>query len=488
MPIVDLIVFLVFTGGVVLFGASFYSKKRSADEFTAAGRSMPGWVVGMSIFAAYVSSISYIANPGKAYMTDWNPFVFSLSIPIASYFASKYFVPFYRSMHSVSAYSFLEERFGVWARLYCNLCYLLTQMARIGAIVYLLALPMNQLFGWDIKTVIVITSIAIALYSVMGGLKAVIWTDAIQAIILIGGAIICIGVIMFEMPEGPGQIFSIAMEHNKFSLGSLGASVSESTFWVCLVYGIFINLQNFGIDQNYVQRYITAKDDKQAKFSAWFGGMLFVPISAFLFFIGTALFSYVQASPGMLPEGITGDKVFPWFIVNKLPQGLTGLMIAAIFAAGMSSIASSITTSSTIVLTDYYQRFFNKNATNKQSMIVLYSTNACVTVIGILVAFAFMSVESALDAWWALSSIFGGGMLGLFLLGYVSQKTRNVDAAIGVVCGTLVVIWISVSKFFFGSLTAFQSPFHANLAIVLGTSTVFLVGFLVNKLFFNHKK
>lgn len=154
MSIIDTIVFLIFTGGVVLLGCSFFSKKRTSDEFTSAGRSLPGWVVGMSIFATYVSSISYLAYPGKAYMADWNAFVFSLSIPIASYFAARYFVPFYRNLDSVSAYSFLEKRFGTWARFYASICYLLTQIARMGSILYLLALPMNALLGWDIKAII----------------------------------------------------------------------------------------------------------------------------------------------------------------------------------------------------------------------------------------------------------------------------------------------------------------------------------------------
>ena len=169
MHIVDLIVFLVFTCGVMLLGCSFFKKKTSSDEFTSAGRSLPGWVVGMSIFATYVSSISYLGNPGMAFAGDWNAFVFSLSIPVASYFAAKYFVPFYRNMGSVSAYSFLEERFGPWARMYASMCYLLTQIARMGSILFLLALPMNSLMGWNIPLVIVVTSIAIIVYSMMGG-------------------------------------------------------------------------------------------------------------------------------------------------------------------------------------------------------------------------------------------------------------------------------------------------------------------------------
>ena len=224
MHIIDINVFLLFTGGVVAFGCSFFKKKGTSEEFTSAGRSLPGWVVGMSIFATYVSSISYLGYPGKAFSGDWNAFVFSLSIPIASYFAARYFVPFYRSQDSISAYSFLENRFGPWARIYASSCYLLTQIARTGSILYLLALPMNVLLGWHIQTIIVVTSVAIVLYSMLGGMKAVIWTEAIQGIILIGGALVCMFILLFDMPGGPVQTFSIAMEDGKFSVGSCGSS------------------------------------------------------------------------------------------------------------------------------------------------------------------------------------------------------------------------------------------------------------------------
>ena len=466
MHIIDIIVFLLFTGGVVAFGCSFFKKKGTSEEFTSAGRSLPGWVVGVSIFATYVSSISYLGYPGKAFSGDRNAFVFSLSIPIASYFAARYFVPFYRSQDSISAYSFLENRFGPWARIYASSCYLLTQIARTGSILYLLALPMNVLLGWHIQTIIVVTSVAIVLYSMLGGMKAVIWTEAIQGIILIGGALVCMFILLFDMPGGPVQTFSIAMEDGKFSLGSFGSSLSESTFWVCLIYGIFTNLQNYGIDQSYVQRYHTAKNEKEAKFSALFGGYLFIPVSAVFFMIGTGLYAFYKVHPGILPDGVGADYVFPFFIVNELPVGLTGLLIASIFAAGMSTIATSVTSSSTIILTDYYQRF-RKHAGNRERMLVLKLSSVGVGVAGILVAFAFMSVQSALDAWWALASIFSGGMLGLFLLGYISRKARNFDAVLGVVCGVILVCWIVISPFV-----------HANLAIVFGTLLIFLVGFL----------
>lgn len=506
MQLIDIIVFIAFTLGVVIFGCSFFKKGSSADEFTSAGHSIPGWVVGMSIFATYVSSISYIGYPGKAFAANWNAFVFSLSIPIASYFAAKYFVPFYRHSGSVSAYTFLEEKFGAWARLYASACYLLTQIARMGSILYLLAVPMYILMGWNIHVVIIATSIGIIIYSMLGGLKAVIWADAIQGIILIGGALFCLGLLMFQMPEGPLQIFDVAAnspEGNKFSLGALSMDLTTSTFWVCLIYGVFINLQNYGIDQNYVQRYHAAKTDKDAKFSALFGGYLFIPVSALFFLIGSALYSYYQVGVAELPAEIAAkpDYVFPYFIVHGLPVGLRGLLIASIFAAGMSTVSTSVTSAATIILTDYARPFFLKarqvkdrithHSPEHQSehrrleLAIVRLSSVVVGILGVIVAIAMLSVESIIDAWWTLSSIFSGGMLGLFLLGCIPQKINRWAAFIGCVFGVFVIAWISLAEMW--NLPGIH--LHPYLAIVLGTMTIFIIGFLITFLVKgNHKE
>ena len=486
MNSIDLAIFLVFTFGVVVFGCSFYSKNNTSAEFTQAGRSLPGWVVGMSIFATYVSSISYIGYPGKAFASNWNAFVFSLSIPIASYFAARYFVPFYRKGGSVSAYTFLEKKFGRWARLYASACYLLTQIARMGSILYLLAVPMHILMGWNLHMVIVATSVAIIIYSMLGGLKAVIWADAIQGIILIGGALLCLGILCFSMPEGPGQVFDLAIhspEGNKFSLGAFTSDLTTSTFWVCLIYGIFINLQNYGIDQNYVQRYHAAKTDRDARFSALFGGYLFIPVSALFFLIGSALYSYYTAHPGLLPADIAAkpDYVFPFFIVNGLPVGLRGLLIASIFAAGMSTVSTSVTSAATIILTDYYKPFV-KHSSERRDVMVLRVSSCIVGIIGIIVAIAMLSVESIIDAWWKLSSIFSGGMLGLFLLGILPRRIGRWAALIGCVAGIAVIAWISLAGLY--DLPGIH--LHEYLAIVIGTTTIFIVGFFLSYLIKGH--
>jgi solute:Na+ symporter, SSS family len=325
----------------------------------------------------------------------------------------------------------------------------------------------------------------------LGGIKAVIWTDAIQGIVLIGGALVCSIIIMFSMPEGPSQVFTIALEHNKFSLGSFGLSLTEATFWVMLIYGLFINLQNYGIDQNYVQRYMTTKSEKEAKSSALFGSLLYIPVSLMFFFIGTALFAYFQASPDMLPADLqsmdAADRVFPYFIVNVLPTGLTGLLIASVFAAGMSTVSTSVNSSATIILTDYYKRYVNPSATNKQSMKVLYGSSVVFGVLGVSVGTAMISVKSALDAWWMLASIFSGGMLGLFLLGYFVQKAKNVNAAIGAAIGVLVILWMSLSPLYLKD-SGWENPFHPNLTIVFGTTVIFLVGFLLAQLGWGKKE
>jgi solute:Na+ symporter, SSS family len=485
LKLLDLIVFFIYMGGITLFGASFYSKNKSSSSFTLGNNNFPVWVVTMSIFATFVSSISFLGLPGNAYQTNWNAFVFSLSLPIASYMAVKFFVPIYRKLNSPSAYSFLEQKFGLWARVYVSACYLLTQIMRIGTILYLLALPVNALFGWDIMLIIGVTGLVVMVYSLLGGIQAVMWTDAIQGIVLIGGALVCLGYIFFAMPEGPGQVFTIAAENDKFSLGSFGASLSESTFWVVLIYGIFINLQNYGIDQNYVQRYMASSSEAEAKRSALWGGMLYLPVSMLFFLIGTALFAYYRVFPDTLPVELhdlaKSDRVFPFFIVDVLPDGLTGLMIASIFAAGMSTISTGINSSSTVVLVDYYQRFAKREVSERESMRVLYLTTFLISIIGIGIGFAMINVKSALDAWWKLASVFSGGMLGLFLLGAFVEKVSRKGAILGVILGVILILWMSLTPLFWtdGPMQAYASSFHSYLAIVFGTMVLFLTGFLV---------
>lgn len=485
ITLLDYLVFFLFVGGVALFGCSFYFRSRKgAAAFTAAEGALPAWVVGMSIFATFVSSISFLGLPGDAFRTNWNPFVFSLSIPLATWLAAKVFIPLYRSMNSVSAYHYLELRFGYWARCYVAVCYLLTQLARVGSILLLLALPLNTMFGWDIATIIVCTGIVTLVYTLLGGIAAVVWTDAVQGIILIIGAVACAAILTFSMPEGPSQLFAIAAAHGKFSLGSFGASLTEPTFWVVLVYGLFVNMQNYGIDQNYVQRYMTTRSTAEAVKSTLFGGLLYIPVSLVFVYIGTALFAYYTARPGLLPAGTPSDQVFPWFIVHGLPTGLTGLVIASLFSAGMSTVATSINSSATIVLTDFVKRLSKCPLSDKASMRVLYATSLVVGTLGVGMGLLMMRIDGVLAAWWKLASIFSGGMLGLFLLGVVCRNVRRAHAVLAVVLGLAIIAWMSLSPLIDAgpSLCCLRSGLHTYLTIVVGTTVIFLTGFLLTAL------
>ena len=480
LPGLDTAVLVGYLAAVVGFGCWFVRKARTPEDFMVAGRSMPGWAVGLSILGAYVSSISFLANPGASFSDqNWNPFVFTLTVPLAVWVAVKWFVPFYRASGEVSAYHHLEHRFGAWARTYAVVCYLLTQMARMGTILFLLGVALAPMTGWDVRLIIVLTGVLVTLYTLVGGTEAVVWTDAVHSVVMVAGVVICLAIQLTGMPQGPGQMVEVAQQHGKFSLGSFGPSMAAQTFWVVALYGVFINLQNFGIDQAYVQRYITARDDGAAKRSLWFGGLSYVPLSAVFFIVGTALFAYYTVRPGLLPPDVAAkpDKVFPYFIATQLPSGVRGLVIAAIFAAAMNGFG--LNTTATLTLCDLYQRYLRPSASPREAMRVLYVSTVAWGMIATGAGLAMIRVESALKAWWQLAGIFGGGMLGLFLLGRLSRRAGGAAAGSGVAAGVAVILWMSLSPKWGGLPAAFRSPFHNYLIIVFGTLTVLGVGLIV---------
>ncbi|MEW4529293.1 sodium:solute symporter [Maioricimonas sp. JC845] len=510
LPTVDIAVLVVYVAAVVAYGSWFVRKSGTTDEFMAAGRSLPGWAVGLSIFGTYLSSNTFLGVPGKAYGSNWNSFVFSLSLPIAAMIAVRWFVPFYRHGGTISAYEHFEKRFGLWARTYAVICYLLTQIARTGTVLFGVSLAMQPLLGWDLRLMIIGTGIVVTMYTLLGGIEAVIWTDVMQSLVLMVGAFIVTGLLLFGMPEGPAQVIEIAREAEKFSLGSFSATLTESTFWVVLIYGLFINLNNFGIDQSFIQRYHTAKSDGDAARSVWLGALLYVPISLLFFFIGSCLFAYYEAHPDRLEqvrlqvaeerleaEGVPtdstrvkevaaeltpadiGDKVLPNFIVSKLPTGMAGLLIAAIFAAAMSSIDTSLNSSATILLSDIYKRYVNPDVDEKGSMRVLYAGTLLWGTLGTGAALAMIGIRSVLDAWWELQGIFAGALLGLFLLGLIVRKADNVAATIAVVLGVLSLVWLTFSPRLPDEYGWLRNSLHANLTIVAGTLSIFLVGLIV---------
>ena len=508
LPVVDIIIILVYLSGVTLMGVLLGKRKRNSRGFMIAGGNLPGWVIGLSIFGTYLSSNTFLGIPGKAFSENWNSFVFSLSIPIAAWLAVKYFIPFYRKRKEISAYHQFEKRFGKWAKYYAVICFMLTQFSRMGSILFGTGLVLAALLHIQIWIVILMTGLVVLIYTITGGMEAVIWTDVIQSILLSLGAIAIVLLLVTKVPGGLETILITGYKSGKLSLGSLKLNFGEPTIWVVFLYGIFINLTNFGIDQNYVQRYHAAGSDKEAAGSVWLMARLYIPVSLLFFLIGTSLFVYTLHSPGfqevigqhvtgmpgdfsLLPESDkikilnssgSGDNILPLFIANGVPAGLSGLIIAALLAAAMSTLSSSLNSTATIYLEDIKERSGDNDADDAGKLKTLKMATFVSGFISIGIALAMIGVKSVLDAWWILSGIFSGGLLGLFILGWLT-KVNNPQAMLAVAIGVLVILWMTLADYIPENLSWLKSPFHANMIIVIGTLSIFMAGLIIRRIY-----
>lgn len=504
LPVVDLVVIFLYLLAMVWVGYYFSRKNKNADQFTTASGHIPGWAIGLSIYATFLSSNTFLGVPGKAFGSNWNAFMFSISMPLAAWVGAKYFVPFYRSTGEVSAYTNLEKRFGPWARTYAVICFLLTQIARMGSIFFGLSLTLQALTGFDMRLIMVVTGICIILYTVMGGIEAVIWTEVVQGILKTLGAVLILYLVISNVDGGIPTIINVGRENNKFSLGTMDLDFTKAGFWMVLLYGFFINLNNFGMDQNYIQRYHTARSEKEAAKSVWLCVWIYVPASLLFFIIGSCLYAYYSfhpelldpvklqvaverlgsgASPGdlqayasrLVPEDY-GDKVLPHFMVTMIPAGLVGLIVSAILSAGMSTISSGMNASATVFTEDIYKRYIQKDITGKRELRLLHVGTVTFGLLGMIAGVLMIGVKSVLDIWWQLSGIFAGGMLGLFLLGIIGRKTGNKAALAGTITGLLVIVWMTLSAIIPDQYDYLRNPLHANMIIVVGTLTIFLAG------------
>ncbi|MBS1520863.1 MAG: sodium:solute symporter [Bacteroidetes bacterium] len=509
LQIIDLVIILCYLAAMLLAGFHFSRKNKSADRFTRASGRIPGWAVGMSIFATFLSSNTFLGVPGKTFGSNWNVFVFSLSMPLAAWVAVKYFIPFYRNSGEISAYTHFENRFGPWARTYAVVCFLLTQLARMGSIFFGIALTLQALTGFDMKTIMMVTGACIIVYTVLGGIEAVIWTEVAQAVIKTFGALLILYLVVVNMPGGVKQIMQIGNDHQKFSLGSFHPDFTQPTFWVILLYGFFINLNNFGVDQNYVQRYHTAASPAQAKRSVWICVAMYLPASLIFCIIGSSLFAYYQAHPGLidvvkhqvaveragvgassatvaqiagaLKPGDYGDKIMPYFMVTKIPVGLIGLIVSAVLSAAMSTISSGMNASSTVFSLDIYKRYFKPSINEKQKLRILHLATVVFGLGGMLAGVAMIGIKSVLDIWWMLSGIFASGMLGLFLLGIISKQTGNAAAMAATFIGIAVVLWMTLPSLIPDQYQNLRNGLDVNMTIVVGTLSIFLAGILLTR-------
>jgi len=500
---------------VVLIGLGVYTSRKiiSSKEFMVAGQRIPGWAAGLSVMCAYTSSLSYIATPGKSYGSNWNPVLFAYAMIPVALFVTSYIISYYRSIGLISVYEFLERRLGRWARVYAAISFMLYMIGRIASILFLTALLFGQfahVLGNPIHNIILlilVIGVITIIYTLLGGMEAVIWADVMQAVIMLSGIAICCGILTYQIVKGPEPAITAAWEAGKFSLGKWKLSLADQglanrTILVMIIFGITENLRNLMADQNYVQKYVSCSSEREAKKSVWVATVIYVIMTTTFIYIGTALWAHYHNTQILEEAGITAqenvqDSVFPYYIATELFTGFRGLLIAAILAAAISTIATAFNCAATIWLQDFHRKYINKNITDKQSIFILRLLTVIWGILGMVCAGLMIYAKSVLDVWWTMSGIFGGGILGLFLLslfkirlhlwqGIVAIAASIVTICWGMFCRVSVIAkllehkwWISVQ---FGKLLD-KIPYKCNLdTIIVGataTAVMVAVGFLL---------
>jgi SSS family solute:Na+ symporter len=439
---VDIAILVLYSCVLIGMGIYYVRKTRTADEFMVAGRSIPAWAAGLAVMSAYTSSISYIATPGKAFDSNWHPIIFSLCIFPVAWLVCKYAVSYYRKAKLISVYSFLEERLGAWGRIYAAFSFLLYMVGRIAVILYLVSLLLSTFVTWNISIVIVVIGLITIIYTLLGGMEAVIWTDVMQSVIMIAGIVFCAVSLSLKVFAGPEPLIQSAFDTNKFSFGSWDLSLSSRTIWVMIIYGITENLRNLLADQNYVQKYSSVPTERAAKRSIWIAMLIYIPLTAVFLYIGTTLFAFYSHTDKLVQAGITkGDEVFPYYIATEVPTGLKGLIIAAIVAAAMSTVDSALNCSATVMLLDFHKRYFKPDIGEKASVLYLRLATVIWGLLGVGFAVLMIRAESALDVWWQISGIFGGGILGLFILSLLQVRLRLWQGLVSIAVSIAVISW-----------------------------------------------
>ncbi len=482
---VDLTIIVLYGLVLVLMGIYFFKRSKTSEQFMVASRGIPAWAAGIAVMSTYTSSISYIAVPGKAFDDNWHPLVFAIcAIPVA-WFVTSYVIPHYRKNNIISVYNYLEEKIGGWGRIYAAFSFLLFMVGRVAVILYLSSLLLTSFVSLDIEMVIVCIGVVTIIYTLMGGMEAVIWTDVMQSMIMIGGILFVAVILSMEIFSQPDYLVQKAFDNNKFSLGDTDFSLRDRTLWVMIIYGISENVRNLIADQNYTQKYSSVGTTQEARKSVWIAMLIYLPLTLIFLYIGTALFAYYGAEANVLNETITkGDEVFPYFIATELPVGIKGLMIAAIMAASMSTVDSALNSSATVLYIDFYKKYLNPKGSERSSLNFLRITTIIWGVLGVGFALLMINAKSALDVWWQISGIFGGGILGLFLLALFNVGISRAQGVLSVLFSILIIVW---GTFFrdlpkgYSWLECTMDPIIIGAASTAGLIAMALVFMLYNK-------
>lgn len=431
---------------ISMLGLGFYFMRRSrtADNFFKGGGRIPWWAAGISIFATSLSAITFMAVPAKTYTTNWLYFPMAWSIFMIAPVIIKWYLPFFRKLKVTSAYQYLELRFNLASRLMASLFFVFFMIARIAIVLYLPSLALSTVTGIDIYVCIGLMSVITIIYCTMGGVEAVIWGDVIQGFILVFGAILSLIYLIYHS-GGIGEMINLGDQYEKFKTFDFAFDLTQPTFWVILFGGGLANsLISYSSDQTLIQRYMTTPSSKEAKKSIWLNGILSIPVLFIFYLIGSGLFTFYKKNPEKLEIGMqNADGIFPFFIVDELPVGLAGLLIAAIFAATMSTLSSNINSVATAITTDFFKRF-NPSMDDRQQVKSAQISGALAGLVGagIAVMLVSMNIKSFFDEFNTVIGLLSSGLGGLFAMGIFMPRVNGKGAISGLVGSTALLLYL----------------------------------------------
>jgi SSS family solute:Na+ symporter len=418
-------------------------------------------------------------------------------VPIVLILFVGFIVPLYRHVIKLSAYEYFERRFGVFARMYSSVSFVLTHFSKMGTVFFLLALALSKMVGIDTVTWIWIVGAIVIFITLLGGMEAIVWLDVIQSIMLIMGGIVSLAIILSTSEGGPTAIWKVAMENGHIGFGPFDWDFVNLTFIVMVLNGIFYAIQKYGTDQTIVQRYLTARSDKSAVKASLIGVLLCVPVWAMFMFIGTALFSYYKISGDPLPVGINPDAVFPFFIMTKLPVGVVGLVISALIAAAISTLDADLNCLSAICMQDYYIRL-RPDSTEKQRMVIskIFIILAGFGAIAVALFFVKAGTEGVLKTIFTIYAIFSGGIAGMFLLGIFSKRANMKGLYFGIGASVLFTAYalLTSTPVYWGGkerllldMGNLNFNHHEYMIGVYSHLLLFVIGYLASLFFKNEK-
>jgi SSS family transporter len=459
---------------LVAMGFYFARREKTTDDFFLAGKRIPWWAAGLSIFGTQLSAITYLAMPARAYATDWALLILNIGIFVIAPFVIYLYLPFFRRLNITTAYEYLEKRFHVSIRLFGSLSFVAFQLGRMGIVVLLPALALSAVTGLNVFICIALMGILSTVYTVLGGIEAVIWTDVVQAFVLIGGAFVALGIIISGLDGGFSEFASVAAENGKFNIANLNWDWTSDALIVVIIGAIFTNsLVPYTTDQAVIQRYLTTPDEKQAAKAIWLNGILAIFAGGLFLLVGTGLFVFYKANPQSLAHLEKTDQIFALFIARQMPDGLAGLVMAGIFAAAMSTIDSSMHSISTAITTDFVRRFIPQLSESKYLVFARCLTIA-LGISGTATAMLLASIEIKYlwDFFLGIMGLLGGTLAGLFMLGIFTQRVGTAHAWIGAVASIGMLLYVKLAMGLnsllygaIGSLTCFSVAYLFSMII-----------------------